>query len=702
MASAGRGSIGGCEIGRLGRSRGAAAELKGQLEAERRGAAAAQAKAEEWLLELEAAAEAHAQVKAEEVVTLRPGVPGLSTPEAPAGVVTLQAEEDVTLQPGVLGMSAPEAPVGVLTLQAEEVVTLRLGVPGLSTPEAPAEVVTLQAEEVVTNNPGVPGLSTPEAPAEVVTLQTEEVATNNPGVPGLSTPEAQADPVLQDGELLGALPPVEKEANPYYDASIVSPSDGKLVMQAEPPGVPGMSTPGAAATKRLLDTTPRLVDAVGEHKALFALEYLQTLVEGAVREGTAGALAEARSRAAVFAAVVAAGTASASAPTQLAKVEELPEELLGEVPQDEKEADPYYHAAMEELPEEGEASADRDDDSDDDDSEDGDDGDDSDDSGYQADPEFEEEELLEAVPQDEKEADPYYRAAVKSAIDDDQFEAQIEDIERCSVTKELLYRIKYRDGYQEYLTADGVHWLAQALGFALAAHPGAVHSGAGGVAVHPGAVHPGAVEVASNQVGAGAADGTTGWADAAAEAAACAGAAAVAATWAGAAAKMAAWAGAATETAVLTGAAAETATWADAAAETAKCAGAGVMAAWAGVAGEMAAWELDERDLRQELAEGLEDLLDDEPDAVVREEREGIKFQMLKGTVRRIEALPRGRAFFEELQGTLEDEALVILAEVRAGGCWTAARARSVREKVAVRASEICGRDAGVQPVAAR
>jgi len=137
-------------------------------------------------------------------------------------------------------------------------------------------------------------------------------------------------------------------------------------------------------------------------------------------------------------------------------------------------------------------------------------------------------------------------------------------------------------------------------------------------------------------------------------------------------------------------------------AETAKCAGAaGETAAWAGVAGEMAAWELEERELRQELAEGLEDLLDDEPDAVVREEREGIKFQMLKGTMRRIEVLPRGRAFFEELQGTLEHEALVILAEVRAGGRWTAARARSVREKVAVRASEICGRAAGVQLVAA-
>ena len=105
--------------------------------------------------------------------------------------------------------------------------------------------------------------------------------------------------------------------------------------------------------------------------------------------------------------------------------------------------------------------------------------------------------------------------------------------------------------------------------------------------------------------------------------------------------------------------------------------------------------ELDERDLRQELAEGLEDLLDDEPDAAVREEREGIKFQMLKGTVRRIEALPRGSGIFEELQGTLGDEASVILAEVRAGGCWTAARARSVQEKVAVRASEICGRAAG-------
>jgi len=143
----------------------------------------------------------------------------------------------------------------------------------------------------------------------------------------------------------------------------------------------------------------------------------------------------------------------------------------------------------------------------------------------------------------------------------------------------------------------------------------------------------------------------------------------------------------------------------------ARCAGAaGETAAWAGVAGDMAAWELEERELRQELAEGLEFLLDDEPDAVVREEREGIKFQMLKGTMRRIEVflmgnrtpVPRGRAFFEELQGTLEHEALVILAEVRAGGRWTAARARSVRAKVAARASESCGRAAGVQLGAAR
>jgi len=286
--------------------------------------------------------------------------------------------------------------------------------------------------------------------------------------------------------------------------------------------------------------------------------------------------------------------------------------------------------------------------------------------------------VLDEVPQEVKEADPYYRAAVKSAIDDDQFEMQIEDIERCSVTKELLYRIRYRNGDQEYLTADDVHWLAQATGFAQAAQPRAVQPGAGGAAVHPEAVHPGAGE-GGVQPGAGAADETAEWADAAAEAAACAGAAAATAAWHGAAAKMAECADAATGTAGLTGAAAEAAKWAGAAIETVTT----------------AFWEPEERELRQELVEGLEDLHDDEPDVGIKEEREGIKFQMLQGIVKLIEALPRGSVIFEELQGTLGDEASVILAEVRAGGCWTAARACSVREKVTVRASEVFGRAAG-------
>jgi len=51
-----------------------------------------------------------------------------------------------------------------------------------------------------------------------------------------------------------------------------------------------------------------------------------------------------------------------------------------------------------------------------------------------------------------------------------------------------------------------------------------------------------------------------------------------------------------------------------------------------------------------------------------------------------IEALPRGNEVVGELQGTLGVKALAILAEARVGSCWTAARARGVRQQVAERA----------------
>eukprot|EP00449_Zooxanthella_nutricula_P059472 CAMPEP_0198567710 /NCGR_PEP_ID=MMETSP1462-20131121/105234_1 /TAXON_ID=1333877 /ORGANISM="Brandtodinium nutriculum, Strain RCC3387" /LENGTH=105 /DNA_ID=CAMNT_0044298761 /DNA_START=14 /DNA_END=328 /DNA_ORIENTATION=+ len=62
------------------------------------------------------------------------------------------------------------------------------------------------------------------------------------------------------------------------------------------------------------------------------------------------------------------------------------------------------------------------------------------------------EEELEEVPQAEKGQDTLMYACVRK----DGFVGHVEEIERGSITRELLYRVCYRDGDIEHFTADDV------------------------------------------------------------------------------------------------------------------------------------------------------------------------------------------------------------------------------------------------------
>ena len=62
------------------------------------------------------------------------------------------------------------------------------------------------------------------------------------------------------------------------------------------------------------------------------------------------------------------------------------------------------------------------------------------------------EELLEAIPEDEKQRDPKRHARVCRNIDGEMFYGEVADIQRGMATKERLYKIKYDDGDEEHYT----------------------------------------------------------------------------------------------------------------------------------------------------------------------------------------------------------------------------------------------------------
>eukprot|EP00425_Heterocapsa_triquetra_P042303 CAMPEP_0195087826 /NCGR_PEP_ID=MMETSP0448-20130528/27560_1 /TAXON_ID=66468 /ORGANISM="Heterocapsa triquestra, Strain CCMP 448" /LENGTH=103 /DNA_ID=CAMNT_0040121419 /DNA_START=86 /DNA_END=394 /DNA_ORIENTATION=- len=68
----------------------------------------------------------------------------------------------------------------------------------------------------------------------------------------------------------------------------------------------------------------------------------------------------------------------------------------------------------------------------------------------------EEDEELEDMPEAEKEKDPLHKARICREVGGETFRGEVEDMEVGSVSREVLYRIRYDDGDLEHYTADMV------------------------------------------------------------------------------------------------------------------------------------------------------------------------------------------------------------------------------------------------------
>ena len=65
--------------------------------------------------------------------------------------------------------------------------------------------------------------------------------------------------------------------------------------------------------------------------------------------------------------------------------------------------------------------------------------------------EEDDEEVLEDIPLADKEADPYFEKFIQRVIDGESLVGKIEDIEMGKTSRQLLYRVRYKDGHVEHI-----------------------------------------------------------------------------------------------------------------------------------------------------------------------------------------------------------------------------------------------------------